>query len=234
MEPLQFDPERFSGDLPLFPLPEAALLPGGLLPLHVFEPRYRALARDALAGERLIGMAVLEPGFEADYEGAPAIDPTVCLGRIVVEQQLPDGRWNLVLAGLTRAEVLSEDRSRAYRLARVRLIPDEPAPELDERLAARRLARYVGALPGSMVTAPERLAQASRLLVERVGEDVPLGPALDLVACGLTLEAPDRAALLRERQVARRFAKLVRALDRISERLGRRPEVSWRPPFSRQ
>ena len=70
---LHLDPTSFSGSVPLFPLPGTVLLPGGLLPLHVFEERYREMLRDALAGERLIGMAFLLPGYEqaSDPENPP-------------------------------------------------------------------------------------------------------------------------------------------------------------------
>jgi len=65
----------FSDLLPLFPLPNVVLFPGVFLPLHIFEPRYKEMVADALAGDRIIGMALLRPGWEADYEGRPPIYP---------------------------------------------------------------------------------------------------------------------------------------------------------------
>ena len=134
---LSFDEATFSGQVPLFPLPGSVLLPGGLLPLHVFEPRYRAMVADSLAGERLIGMSLLKPGYEEDYDGCPAIEDWTCVGRIVLEEQLPDGRYNMVLAGLRRAQILDEDRSRAYRVARVALPADVPLTSAEERSRAQ-------------------------------------------------------------------------------------------------
>ena len=188
---LHLDPTSFSGSVPLFPLPGTVLLPGGLLPLHVFEERYREMLRDALAGERLIGMAFLLPGYEqaSDPENPP-IEPTVCVGRIVVEQELPDGRFNMVLAGLRRARVVAEDRSRPYRLAEVELIDDDRPGDFDEALAGQRLYEFLTQLPARLVRQRERLVQATELLRDRVGEE-----AEPRVVCKLRL-----ARVVRERR----------------------------------
>src|SRR5205085_1976564 len=95
--------KQFSGMARLFPLPNVVLFPQVVQPLHIFEPRYREMTADALADDRLIAMALLQPGWEADYEGRPPIHPICCLGRIFAEKHLPDGRYNLLLRGLTRA-----------------------------------------------------------------------------------------------------------------------------------
>src|SRR5947208_17093988 len=92
----------FSGTARLFPLPNLVLFPQVVQPLHVFEQRYRQMTADALAGDRLIAMALLRPGWEADYDGRPAIHPVACLGRVVADQRLDDGRYNLLLRGLAR------------------------------------------------------------------------------------------------------------------------------------
>ena len=72
----------FPSTLPLFPLPNVVLFPGVFLPLHIFESRYRAMTEDALSGDRMIGMALLKPGFEAEYEGRPPIYPVGCVGLV--------------------------------------------------------------------------------------------------------------------------------------------------------
>ncbi len=116
----------FSGTAPLFPLPNIALFPHVVQPLHVFEPRYRALAAAALDGERLIAMAVLKPGWEPRYEEKHVpIHPVVCLGRIALDQQLPDGRYVLLLRGVCRARVLSETEDNLpYRSADLQVLSD--------------------------------------------------------------------------------------------------------------
>src|SRR3954470_16208806 len=102
--------------LPLFPLPNVVLFPNVFLPLHVFEPRYRQMTADALAGDRLIGMVLLRPGWEPQYEGNPPVHPVACLGRIVADQRLDDGRYNLLLKGVSRARIVEEiPTSKIYR-----------------------------------------------------------------------------------------------------------------------
>src|SRR6266568_3715474 len=91
--------QSFSGIARLFPLPNAVLFPHLVMPLHIFEPRYRQMTRDALAGDRFIAMVLLQPGWESEYEALPAIHSVACLGRIQAEQRLPDGRFNIQLRG---------------------------------------------------------------------------------------------------------------------------------------
>ena len=105
--------------LPLFPLPGVVLLPGTTLSLHIFEPRYRAMVADALeGGGRTIGMAMMKPGWER-LGPSPPIFPVGGAGRIVEAEQLPDGRYNIVLAGEFRYRVVEESPPAPYRIANV-------------------------------------------------------------------------------------------------------------------
>src|SRR3977135_4083932 len=101
--------------LPLFPLPNVVLFPNVFLPLHIFEPRYREMVADALTSDRMIGMVLLRPGWEGDYEGRPPVYPVACSGVITHVERLPDGRYNIVLRGLERVRIIEEDGSRTYR-----------------------------------------------------------------------------------------------------------------------
>jgi len=112
---------------PLFPLPDVVFFPKTLLPLHVYEPRYRALAAEALEQGRPICTALLKPGWEADYYGSPEVYPVGCVGRIVHHQKLPDGRYNITLDGLTKVRIESQVRDTPYRLVRVTPVEDDPA-----------------------------------------------------------------------------------------------------------
>src|SRR5438552_1131141 len=117
----------FNGKVRLFPLPNLVLFPHVIQPLHIFEPRYRQLMNDALAGDRLMALALLQPGWEEDYHKQPPVYPTVCLGRIFQEERLPDGRFNLLLHGVSRARIRAEcPTSKLYRTARVDLLQDVP------------------------------------------------------------------------------------------------------------
>src|SRR5437870_111132 len=113
-QPAPPDTPVFSGTLPatipIFPLGDAMLFPNVSRPLLIFEPRYRAMVADALKGDRLIGMVTLRPGFEADYEGRPPIFPIGCAGAITSVEELPDGRYLIMLRGLVKFRVVSEDQ----------------------------------------------------------------------------------------------------------------------------
>jgi len=152
--------------IPLFPLPDVVLLPGTLLPLHVFEPRYRAMVADALAGEKTIGMTMLVPGADAAAT-APPIHPVGTAGEIVESETLPDGRYNILLEARFRFRVIDEDRPDPYRVARVEELPTTSfrEPGEQERLVSsandlfRDVARALDLPPlPSEALSPERLA----------------------------------------------------------------------------
>src|SRR4051794_34377802 len=92
--------------LPLFPVPNVGLLPRAILPLHVFEERYKQMTADVLGDDdQRIAMALLRPGWEQNYYGKPAIEPVVCVGLILSHEKLPDGKYNFLLQGQTRARI---------------------------------------------------------------------------------------------------------------------------------
>lgn len=98
--------------VPIFPLAGALLFPRSQLPLHIFEPRYRAMTRDAMAGDRLIAMVQPKPmPSEAGMErAAPPVFEVGCIGRIDACEELDDGRFNIVLEGLSRFRIAREAR----------------------------------------------------------------------------------------------------------------------------
>jgi Lon protease-like protein len=131
-------------DVPVFPLPNVVLFPRAILPLHIFEERYKRMTADALAGPRLIAMALLKPGWERDYHGRPEIFPAVCVGRILSHERLPDGRYNFLLQGIARAKVESEDHSLPYRRAKLTRFPRQHLLDIDlshERAVLDELVR---------------------------------------------------------------------------------------------
>src|SRR6266496_3253962 len=112
------DLSDFGGIARLFPLPNLVLFPHVMQPLHIFEPRYRQMTADALDSDRLIALALLQPGWEANYDGKPAIQGIACLGRIAAEQCLDDGRYNILLRGLSRVRIVEESPTgKLYRCA---------------------------------------------------------------------------------------------------------------------
>ena len=110
--------------LPVFPLPRIVLMPRDLLPLHVFEPRYRALVAEVTSTTGLLGMATLKPGFEASYHNSPPIYDAVSIGAVVRHVPLPDGRSNIVVQWVARATLIEEVPSSPFRRFRVAVRTD--------------------------------------------------------------------------------------------------------------
>ncbi len=125
-------PERF----PVFPLPNVVFFPRMYLPLHIFEPRYRAMVADAVAGGQCIGMVLLKEGWEQDYYGNPPVFEMGCVGRLVSVQPLPDGRYDILLQGLHRFEIREQFFEKSYREARAVLKPGEAAAFLEPPVRA--------------------------------------------------------------------------------------------------
>src|SRR6185503_14669326 len=100
------------------------LFPSVCLPLHIFEPRYREMVSDALDGDRMIGMVLLRPGWEGEYEGQPPIYDVGCSGLITHAERTDDGRYNLVLRGVEKFRVQQEDHARRYRVGTIEPIPE--------------------------------------------------------------------------------------------------------------
>jgi uncharacterized protein len=129
--------------IPLFPLPNVVLFPGVYLPLHIFEPRYRAMVGDALETDRQIGMVLLKPGYESDYEGRPPIFSIGCAGVITYHERLRDGRYHIVLQGTERFRIEREDPSRAYRLADVEALAEGTEDPLELHSVRQRLEALI-------------------------------------------------------------------------------------------
>ena len=187
--------------VPLFPLPDVVLFPTVFLPLHVFEPRYRALVRDALEGDRIIGMMLLRPGWEDGYDGRPPVYDVGCAGLISHVEPLSDGRYNIVLRGFTRFRVEGEDGDGPYRVARVQWLPDGVAD------AERRELRHPR----------QRLEALLAPLVEGGRTQVPNNLADDHLVNALSqyldLESIERQALLEHDSVLARCRALINLIE---------------------
>jgi Lon protease-like protein len=124
--------------IPVFPLPDVVLFPHTLLPLHIFEPRYREMVRECLAGDRRLVMALLQPGWENDYYGRPPVHAIAGAGEIVQDEELPDGRFNILVRGTMRVAIMAElPAERSYRIAKARPLPDRYPLEGPDSVAAR-------------------------------------------------------------------------------------------------
>ncbi|RMF10881.1 MAG: peptidase S16 [Alphaproteobacteria bacterium] len=181
--------------IPLFPLAGALLLPRTHLPLNIFEPRYLAMTRDALAGDRVIGM--IQPRDPRGNEPEPALYETGCLGRIVEHQDTSDGRILITLAGLARFEIVEElARTTPYRKALVSydrfaadgasgaVLPDRLRSRFEEVLRAFLAGRGLAADWNALKAAPDdRLIDAMAVICPlEAGEKQALLEAPDLTA----------------------------------------------------
>ena len=127
--------------LPLFPLPNVVLFPNVFLPLHIFEARYRDMVADAVASDRMIGMVLLRPGWDRDYDGRPPIYRVGCSGVVTHVERLPDGRYNMVLRGLERFQIVEEDHERSYRRAIIEPLPEAPLTAEDGKIVRNQRAK---------------------------------------------------------------------------------------------
>jgi Lon protease-like protein len=111
-------------ELPIFPLPNVVFFPRTVLPLHIFEPRYKQMVEDALEGNRQIGMALLQPGWEGRQDERPEIFNTGGMGLITQYKHLEEGRYNILLSGRHCYRIMEFIRETPYRVARVRLLQE--------------------------------------------------------------------------------------------------------------
>ena len=199
--PAQAAAPTLPAEIPLFPLPETTLFPGVSRPLLIFEPRYRAMIADALKGDRIVGMVRLRPGFEKDYEGRPPIYAVGCAGRIEKYEQLPDGRYVILLQGLTTFRVLSENQRKPYRLGRVEAVPDRL--EEQERLTLSSLRNRLASL----------LVRMLPFGVDPPDASLEDDEFVNVVAQNLPMSEDDRQDLLERSSVLARARALIDRLD---------------------
>jgi Lon protease-like protein len=108
----------------IFPLPNVVFFPKTNLPLHIFEPRYCEMVKETLDNGQLIGMFLLQPGWQEDYQGNPPVHAVGCAGQLVHVEYLPEGKYNILLKGLFRARALEMVQEFPYRKARVEVLPE--------------------------------------------------------------------------------------------------------------
>jgi len=195
--------------LPIFPLPEVVFFPETVLPLHVFEPRYRALVADCLAGTRWLAVPMLRAGWERDYQGRPPVHAVAGAGEIMQAERLADGRYNVLLDGRVRIRIEEELASgRAYRVVRARPLPDvlddADRASLGERLATLRGSHaklldalgqshadvvgrltVAGARPGAVIDRIVSAVVPDAAVRQRILETVDVSERLDLANAAL-------------------------------------------------
>jgi Lon protease-like protein len=200
----------FDGVARLFPLPNVVLFPGITQGLRIFEARYRQMTADALAGDRLLAIVLLQPGYEADYQGRPSIFQTACLGKITESKQLENGKYNLQLQGLARVQIQGEIADGLlYRRARVRLLTDGA---LSDPGVERQLRAELKEIVEAWCSSDSAVGQAFQKLIL---SDVALGLVCDVIAYALPLELGWKQELLEAADVHARATKLLAHLRTV-------------------
>jgi Lon protease-like protein len=190
--------------LPILPLPGAVLLPHALVPLHIFEPRYRKMTKDCDAGLRVLALANI-PDDRAAAEQPPRVLPVIGVGVLARVDPLPDGRFNIVLRGVQRALIEEELPSgEPYRLVRARpLEPSRAAPSAAQMAAD--LKQIVLAFSAAL---RNEETQALAQLAARAGDP---GDLADLVAGALLSGPRDRQAVLETAEIEPRLELAMQA-----------------------
>ncbi len=194
--------------LPIFPLPNVVLFPNVFLPLHIFEPRYRAMVADALKSDRLIGMVLLRPGWQREYEGRPPVYPLGCSGVITHAEALADGRYNIVLRGVQRFRILEEDDRLGYRRARIEQVPESTCCAEDAAAIRRQRAKLDALLAPTIERSFRDLAGEAKIPAAMPDEDL-----VNALAQYLDLDPLEKQALLEQRSLRSRAESLVELLE---------------------
>jgi Lon protease-like protein len=221
-----FRSQEFFGKVRLFPLPNLVMFPHVMQPLHVFEQRYRYLLEDALAGDRLVAMAALAPGWENNYEGRPSLYPMACLGRIAAYCRLQDGTYNVLLLGLQRVRLRRElTPGRRFREAEAQWCKD-----ICSTCSAARHRALRDELGKALLRILPILPEAQLQLDQLLETDVPLGVLTDVISYMIDLDVSSKQLLLGEVDVRRRAELLLRHLSEAAADLAARATSACFPP----
>ncbi len=206
-------PSDFDGTVRLFPLRNVVSFPGIVQAFNVFEPRYRKMMEDCLESDRLIAMATVDLLGDRLPDGEPAIEPVVCVGRVLSSTKLDDGNYNLFLIGVKRAVILTElDTSLPYRLAEVE-VQDEDLKErfgegVSRELILSKFSDLLNLIPGANDQVLEQFSSKS----------LPLCRLVDMVCYASNMDPEDQHRILSTVDLNRRGSLLLSLLDaRIQE-----------------
>ncbi|MCG8511222.1 MAG: LON peptidase substrate-binding domain-containing protein, partial [Rhodospirillales bacterium] len=208
-----------SQPIPLFPLADCVVLPHATVPLHIFEQRYRAMTHDALNENHVMAMATFDGDeWKKNYQGNPPLRPWVCVGAIVRHAELPDGRFNILLQGITRARIVEELPNELYRTALLDPIDSENAMEIDLQDHRERIEELFED------PALKRLA-AVNAIKNWLNNEIPTAIMVDLAALTLCRNVEARYSVLAQPDAWERATWLeshlieTRKVLRLAERL---------------
>jgi Lon protease-like protein len=194
-------------EIPIFPLPNVVQFPGVIIPLHVFEPRYRSLVKDTLAQDARIALTLLQPGYENDYYGAPEVHRVTCAGQIISHQEQPDGRFYMTVMGLGRIRLQEQIQTTPYR--KFLAVPLAEG-SVNEASAAMQIQTFFACVQRLSQKLPE-VAKAMKDLLP--AKDHP-GHLADVAASIFMNEPPQRQSIL---EILDPQLRLQQVTDAISE-----------------
>ena len=224
--------ENFDGKVRLFPLPNVVLFPRVIQPLHIFEPRYKQMVEDALDDNGLIALCLLRPSAGYGANNVAPIFSEICIGKIIQEERLPDGRFNLLLQGVSRAKIIKEvNDDKLYRTAKVEILHDVPLPS--EENANRLRAKLVKQMTKWFTQQPSAKAQLDRL----VQSDLSLGNLCDVFSFALPLSVDLKILLLQLVNIEDRAMLLLEVIEQMTPEItkpqaGAVPSKKYPPDFS--
>ena len=202
--------QEWLSDLAVFPLPRVVFFPGALLPLHLFEERYRSMIADCLEREHMaMAVSMLKPGYEENYGGNPEMHDICGLGHIEKHEKMDDGRYNILLRGISRVRVEAElDSDVPYRKAQVSVLPGN----LDQDQVSTSALTTLLSTASLVATEVRRKHPEFEL---QLGNDMPSGMLTDIVADRLVASEAARQRLIETVHVPQRVEILTQTLAEI-------------------
>jgi len=212
--------ENFDGTVRLFPLPNVVLFPRVIQPLHIFEPRYKQMVEDALDDNGLIALCLLRPSASFGANNVAPIFPEICIGKIIQEERFPDGRFNLLLQGVSRAKIIKEvNDGKLYRTAKVEILDDVPLAS--EENANRIRTKLLKRMTKWFTQQPSAKAQLDRL----VQSDLSLGNLCDVFSFALPLSVDLKILLLQLVNIEDRAMLLLEVIEQMTPEITK-PQAS--------
>ena len=201
-------PDDFDGTVRLFPLKNVVLFPGVVQAFNIFEPRYREMMQDCLDSDQLLTIATVDSLSDVLPSGEPAIEPIVCVGRVLNSTKLDNGNFNLLLIGVRRAMVLTElDTHLPYRLAEVKIQNEDLTEQFSDGVSREMIFSKLSELLQSTSGINDQV-------VNQFDEkDLPLCRLVDMVCCASGMTSDDQYRILSTLDLNHRVRLLLSLLD---------------------
>jgi len=196
--------DNFSGIVPVFPLSTIVFFPNTLLPLHIFEQRYRDMLSDSLNSEKIIAMALLKPGWDDNYYGSPDVFEIAGMGRIVSSETFDDGRSNIVLYGLKRIKLVEFTDDTPYRKARIEILNNKNGN--DEVTLKEKLKNIVSDWN-------DMLGTKYKEHWFDINMNLPLGSLTDVMASVIFTNIFEKQTFLEETDVEKRAKMMIESIE---------------------